>query len=181
MLKDDVIYLRAPEPQSDIDAMFRWENDDASWVDGRTRAPMSRFRLWDYLTNYSSDILASGQARFVICSRVAGAESEDVGLPIGCIDLYDVDALNRKAGVAVYIDSDNRRKGYAARALTLLAEYCRRDLGLHQLWAVVSVENSASRALFSRCGFAVSGRMRSWIRCADAYTDAFMLQRLLTD
>lgn len=181
MLKDDAIYLRAPEPQCDIDAMFRWENDASSWVDGRTRAPMSRYQLWEYLTNYSPDILASGQARFVICTRVAGYEAEDSGFPIGCIDLYDLDALNRRAGVAVYIDSGNRRNGYAARALTLMAGYCRRDLGLHQLWAVVSAENAASRALFCRCGFTVSGRMRSWIRCADAYTDAFIFQRLLTD
>lgn len=51
------ITLRAPEP-SDVDAMFRMENDPAVWPDGHTRAPLSRHLLATYVDNYTPDAFA---------------------------------------------------------------------------------------------------------------------------
>lgn len=171
MILNDNIILRAPEP-SDVDAMFRWENDSASWNAGRTRAPMSRHALWEYVNNYSADIMAAGQARFVI---VDGDSDE----PVGCVDLYDIDILNRRGGVGIYIEKGFRRQGYAQQAIGLLSLYCQRELGLHQLWAVISADNKASRALFRSCNFKECGRLRSWIRHSEHYKDALIAQSLL--
>lgn len=172
MIRGQGITLRAPEPDVDVDAMFRWENDSHAWSDGRTRAPMSRHQLWEYAENYSSDILSVGQARFIICR-------DDEIAQTGCIDLYDIDTLNRKAGVGVYVDARFRRMGIAKSALVALCEYCRVELGLHQLWAVVSGDNPVSCRLFESCGFVRAGRLRSWIRHGESYSDAYVMQRLL--
>lgn len=173
MICNEKIIFRAPEPQ-DVDAMFRWENDRASWPDGRTRCPMSRHALWQYVENYSADILASGQARFIIVDR----SSSDY---LGCVDLYDIDPINRRAGIGIYVESSARGQGIASMAIELLADYCRVDLGLHQLWAIMAADNQGSRSLFRRCAFKECGRLRSWIRQAEHYTDALIAQRLLTE
>lgn len=174
MITDGVIFLRAPEP-SDVDCLYFWENDSRSWNDGRVRAPMSRHILWQFVRDYNPDVLAAGQGRFMICLEQAG------GVAAGMIDLYDVDALNRRAGIGIYIGAEFRKQGLAARALELLAGYSAKELGLHQLWAVAGVRNTASGSLFERCGFKVSGRLKSWIRVGESYGDAFVFQRLLVD
>lgn len=172
MMTDGTITLRAPEP-SDVDAMFRWENDRTIWPDGRSRAPLSRHRLWQYVESYSADPLAEGELRLMIADNCTGEA-------VGCVDLYDVDAVNRRAGIGIVIDPAWRGRGYALKTLALIADYCRNDLGLHQLWAVAGAANEASRTLFERGGFTVAGRLRSWIRISGtSYGDAYIYQRLL--
>lgn len=171
MLTDGTITLRAPEP-SDIDMLYLWENDSSIWEEGAVRAPMSRKMLFDYVNNYNPDPNAAGQMRMVIALNATGDA-------IGCLDLYDYDALNRRSGVGIVIDESHRNRGYGIASLELLAEYCRRSLGLHQLWAIVSRSNDSSLALFKRAGFRSCGSLKSWIRTGDSYRDALFLQRLL--
>lgn len=136
MMSCGKILLRAPEP-SDVDAMFRWENDSAIWAYGRTRAPMSRFQLHEYVRNYSADPLSDGQARFIIELPGEGAA--------GCVDIYDLDPVNRRAAVGVVVDPTCRGRGLALDALVALCRYVWSELGLHQLWAVVARENIPSQ------------------------------------
>ena len=49
---------------------------------------------------------------------------------------------------------------------------------MHQLAAVVAVDNAPSIALFKSCGFKSTGRLRSWIRRGRTYADALIFQRL---
>lgn len=171
MITGDKMALRAPEP-CDVDMMFLWENDRSVWPHGRTRAPMSRQMLWEYVHNYDADILAAGQSRMVI----------DIdGDAVGMVDLYDIDVLNRRAGVSIMIGKPYRNAGNGLAALKLLAEYAHKDLGLHQLWAVVSSDNAPSRALFAAAGYSVSGCLRSWVRIGEHYTDAYVHQLLLVE
>lgn len=169
MIAHGKIVLRAPEP-ADVDAMFRWENDRSIWAYGRTRAPLSRFQLHEYVRNYPADPIADGQARFII---------EWNGEAAGCIDLYALDAVNRRAGVGVVVDTPYRGNGLALDALVALCGYMSADLGFHQLWAIVGVENISSRRLFESAGFSTSGRLRSWIRRGESYSDALVYQILL--
>ncbi len=171
MISDGVILLRAPEP-ADIDALFRWENDRDGWRYAVVRAPMSRQALWEYVHNYNPDVLAAGELRMVIVDA-GGGES------VGAVDLYDVDALNRRGGVGIVVDTQLRGRGYGCRAVNLVADYARMELGLHQLWAVVGRDNAASRSMFEHCGFKIGGCMQSWIRMGESYMDAYFYQRLL--
>ena len=170
-LNDGTIYLRALEPD-DAAILYEWENDPSVWQYGDRRAPLSMTQLRDYALNYDADPIRAGQLRLV----VALCATDEA---VGCIDLYEIDATNARAGVGVLTEKGRRGKGYALRALQLLCRYARVTLSLHQLWCNVSEENTASRGLFKKCGFETCGRLRSWLRRGDRYADAYFMQRML--
>lgn len=171
MLSNGTIRLRALEVD-DLDMLYLWENDTSSWRDGNNIAPFSRRMLAEYIDTYDGDIFKSQQLRLMIVDVAT-----DVA--VGMIDLYDFDAINRRAGVGIIIDEAHRGKGYAAAAIGLLCRYCHQRLGIHQLYAVTAIDNTASVALFQNCGFNISGKLRSWLRDGERYVDAYIHQRLL--
>ena len=172
LLFDDTIRLRALE-FSDLDLLYTIENDTSLWHNGVANAPFSRNALERYIQSASADVFTDEQLRLTIVETATGD-------PVGFVDLFELDHLNRRAGVGIVITPDKRRKGYGIRALNLLAEYSGRRLGLHQLWAVTASGNRASRALFASADFHTCGSLRSWLRIsASSYEDALMWQRLL--
>ena len=48
LLSNDAVSLRALEP-TDLETLYRWENDTALWTVSDTVAPYSREALWQYL------------------------------------------------------------------------------------------------------------------------------------
>lgn len=169
MLTDDVVTLRAPEPD-DVDMMYLAENDVTLWNDGVTFAPVSRKQLWDYVENYDGNIYSAGQLRLVI---------ESQGSVAGIIDLYDYDRINLRAYVGVTVLQPMRCKGIATRALRLLSDYCRRSLGMHQLAAVVRCDNVPSVRLFTSAGFTETGHFVDWIKRGNGYVSAIHYQKIL--
>ena len=170
LLSDGVVALRAPEPH-DIDIMLRWENDSTAWTSATTAAPFSRRNIEDYVMTYDPDIFSARQLRLII---------ETAGRPVGAVDLFEFDPLNRRAGMGIVVDPDERRSGIARRALNLLAIYGASRIGLHQIWAMAAADNEASGALLASAGYVISGRLRSWLRRGESYIDAYIYQRLLT-
>lgn len=166
-----MIRLRALEP-IDVDTLYRWENDPAVWGVGATLAPYSRKQLWDYVDSYDGDIYSAKQLRLMIVD-------DGTGETVGTVDLYDFDPANSRCGIGILVASEYRRRGYAFLALNAVCDYCRSRLSLHQLYAVAGADNIASRDLFLKAGFRISGRLRSWICSAGRYTDAFIMQKLL--
>lgn len=165
-----MITLRALEP-IDVDTLYRWENDPAVWGVGSTLAPYSRKQLWDYIDSYDGDIFSAKQLRLMIALPS--------GETIGTIDLFDFDATNSRCAVGILIANEYRRQGYGLQALEAIANYCRTTLSLHQLYCIVGIDNIPSRALFEKAGYTASGRLRSWIRRAGTYTDAYIYQKML--
>ena len=89
LLRNDIIALRALEP-TDLDTLYRWENDSRLWYASDTVAPYSRAALWQYLENYTADIYAQRQLRLMI------VRSDD-DTPLGTIDYLNFDPLNNRA------------------------------------------------------------------------------------
>ncbi len=170
LLSDGLVTLRPPEPY-DIEIILGWENDTRAWTSATTAAPFSRRNIEEYVMTYDPDIFASRQLRLIV---------ETEGRAMGAIDLFDFDPVNRRAGLGIVIDAEARRRGLALRALTLMARYGRERIGLHQIWALVAADNDPSRALFARAGYAIAGRLRSWLRRGESYSDAYIYQLLLT-
>lgn len=171
MISDTNIYLRAPEP-GDLSTMYAVENDRSLWQSSAVRAPMSMYKLRQFVEAYDANVLATDSGRFTICRR-----SDDALL--GFIDYFELDTLNRRTGIGLVVLEEYRGKGYGTASINLLAEYLGRELGLHALWAVIAQDNQPSRATFEAAGFTTSGRLRSWIRTGSTYTDALLYQRLL--
>ena len=137
--------LRALEP-GDIELMYAWENDTEIWGVSGTLAPFSRHTLERFIEGQQFDIFQTRQQRLII-------ETPE-GLPVGALDLFDLDPVNLRAGVGILIhDTAQRGKGYAADAVETVCSYARDMLHLHQLWCSVEAGNAASLALFRHAGF----------------------------
>lgn len=168
-LKDEILTLRAPE-QSDLEKLFIWENDSSQWHVGNAIAPYSHKQLWDYIEDYDADIFRSRQLRFIIVENKTSK-------PIGTIDLFDFDPINRHATLGILIEKEYRHYGYAFRALNLICVYCSEHLGIHSLLAVTAKGNLPALGLFKKTGFDTCGCLRSWIRLGNTYEDAVLLQK----
>lgn len=169
-MADSQLILRALEPL-DVDTLYRWENDPSVWDVGCTLAPYSRKQLWDYVDSYDGDIFSARQLRLMIA--LPGGET------VGTVDLYDFDPANSRCAVGILIAPAYRRKGYGLLSLDMLARHCRHHLSLHQLYCIVGADNTPSRTLFEKAGYNISGRLRSWLRTANTYTDAYLYQKML--
>ncbi len=163
--------FRPIEP-SDTDFLFLLENDREVASAGFGTAPASRRMLWDYANNYTADIFAEKQLRLIILDPESGR-------PAGTVDIADFNPRDRRGFVGIAIAPEFRRRGIATAALEELCNYAARELGMHQLAALVAYDNAPSRALFARAGFKQCGHLRSWIRHGESYRDAVLLQKLL--
>lgn len=171
MMDDGILWLRALEP-TDLDTLYRWENDSSLWDVGCSIAPFSRKQLWDYIENYDADIFNARQLRLIV-------EEKATGKAVGTIDMYDFDPVHRRAWVGVLIDSAVSHRGYGTRSLELLARYASDRLGVHQLMAVVPEGNEWSCRLFEKCGYHRSGILIDWLRAGSVYRDAVIFQLIL--
>jgi diamine N-acetyltransferase len=165
------INLRMPEP-ADVDLLYLWENDLSVWRVSTTVVPFSRFQMEQYVMNSQHDIFSDRQLRLMI-DLVPGGGARKT---IGCIDLFDFDPLNRRAGVGILIIKEEREKGYASDALTLLIRYSFEILNLHQLYCNISVGNDPSIRLFSKAGFEQIGVKKEWRIIDNKWNDEIMFQ-----
>ena len=171
MLNDNVIALRALEP-SDLDTLYRWENDTALWVVSDTVAPYSREALWHYLEEYTGDIYAQRQLRLMITM-------DGDGTPVGTVDFLNFDPLNNRAELGLFIQREYRGRGLGLRALELLTAYAREHIGLRQLYVYIAVDNVVCLKLFENYGYRRVGTLQSWVKRGTVYHDVVLLQMIL--
>ena len=166
------ITLRPLEP-SDIDLLYQWENNIEIWEVSNTKTPFSKHILAQYLMEAAKDIYETKQLRLVIQNEKMEA--------IGAVDLFDFEPYHQRAGVGVLIHNKNdRNKGYAGDALQALANYSLEVLGLKQLYANITTDNTNSIQLFEKCGYLKSGIKKDWIKTSTGWKDEILFQKLLT-
>lgn len=168
-LKGTKIYLRALEPE-DLEFVYAVENNEAIWEVSNTQTPYSKFLIRQYLENAHQDIYEAKQLRLAICKN----DSADA---IGLIDLFDFDPKNKRAGVGIIIQNESdRHSGYGKEALGLVIGYAFNQLQLHQLYANISTENSASLSLFTTFGFEKIGVKKDWNFTRNRFHDEALFQ-----
>ena len=160
--------LRAVE-QSDVEIMYRWENDPEVWRVSGTTSPFSRDQLQRFVDQQRFDIYATRQLRLII---------DDMrGRSVGAVDLFDFDPQMRRLGIGILVyDESDRRHGYASAAVAAVQRYARQTLGIHQIWCSMEASNRASMALFRSAGFEECGCRRDWIWTPDGYRDEIIMQ-----
>lgn len=166
-----MVTLRALEP-TDLDVLYRWENDTTLWIVSDTVAPYSREALWHYLQEYTGDIYAQRQLRLII------ALSQD-GTAAGTVDFLNFDPLNNRAELGLFISSEMRGRGLGRQALDLITTYSREHLGLRQLYVFIAVDNVACLHLFEQYGYRRVGVIESWVKRGTSYHDVVLMQMLL--
>jgi len=168
-LKGPEIYLRALEPE-DLEFVYAIENNESIWEVSNTQTPYSRFLIRQYLENAHQDIYEAKQLRLAICKN----ESSEA---IGLIDLFDFDPKNKRAGVGIIIqDETDRHSGYGKEALGLVIDYAFQQLQLHQLYANIGTENSASLSLFATFGFQKIWVKKDWNFTKNRFHDEILFQ-----
>ena len=161
-LKGDFIYLRALEPE-DLEFLYSLENNESIWEVSNTTVPFSKFILKQYLENSYKDIFEAKQLRLVICKS-------DSNKAIGCIDLFDFEPKHKRIGVGIIISSkEDSQKGYATEGLKLIIDYVFLHLNLHQIYANITEDNTASLSLFIKANFKKVGVKKDWIYSLGKY------------
>ena len=192
LLSNDNITLRALEP-TDLDTLYRWENDTTLWAVSDTAAPYSREALWHYLENYTGDIYAQRQLRLMIVLSTDENYTGDIyaqrqlrlmivlstdGTPVGTIDFLNFDPLNNRAELGLFIADEYRGKGLGRQALDLLSAYARDHIGLRQLYVFIALDNTVCLNLFENYGYCRVGVLQSWLKRGTTYRDVALLQML---
>lgn len=154
MIKGKNIILRAVEPV-DIDFIFDIENDTEIWKVSNTLLPFSRFEIEQYVLSSERDIFSTRQLRLIIVEISSGNS-------IGCIDIFDFDPKNQRAGLGIVIGKNYRNSGFATEALQILLEYAFKTLNLHQLYCHITPDNTGSIRLFVKNGFRYIGTRKDW-------------------
>lgn len=168
ILSNGTLRLRAPE-LGDLDFLYSLENNPSLWLASANVLPYSRYQLERYIRESAHDIYTDRQIRFVI-ERISDK------VPVGCIDLTDIDPYNAKAEVGVGVLPEYRRSGYASGAFDILKSYCDNFLHLNQIFGFVSVHNEECVNLFINKGFTQSGLLKEWIRGEESYQDVAVMQ-----
>lgn len=168
-LQGKSIYLRALEP-NDLEFLYVMENNESIWEVSNTQTPYSRFLIRQYLKNAHQDIYEAKQLRLAICR-------EQDFPALGLIDLFDFDPKNNRAGVGIVIQNEeDRNSGAGGEALDLVIKYAFRKLNLHQLYANIGEDNTASLALFTKFGFQKIGIKKQWNLVDGKYKDEILFQ-----
>lgn len=169
LFKSKRLHLRALE-LSDVDCIYKWENNTADWDNSSNMVPYSYFQVESYIKNNNSNLLVDLEVRFLV-------ETHE-GEKVGTVDLCNFDEQNSRAYIGVYIDEQYRRKGYATEACQLLVEYARDFVCLNQLVAEVVITNTASMALFKRLGFEQTAILPQWYKSNGEYRNIYVFQML---
>jgi len=172
LLKGEHIFLRSLEME-DLDFLYRLENDTSIWEISGTLTPYSKGVLRQYLKNVHKDIYEAKQLRMGICKMP--------GELVGLVDLFDFDPKNSRAGLGIIIlEANDRNNGMGAEAVRLLVDYAFEILNLHQLYAHVLEDNTASMRLFEKLGFKKTGVKRDWVRSGPTFKNELLYQKIST-
>ena len=149
----DLLTLRALEP-GDVDTRYLWENDVSEWYSRQNMTPASRYQIWQYIHSYDGSLYGGNQLRMMACLAD--------GIPVGTVDLYDIDAANRRAWVGIYIAPQWRGCGYARETLRQISQYAYDHLAIAHLAAEVAADNEPSCRLFEAAGYRLGGCLHAW-------------------
>ncbi len=164
-------HLRALEP-SDIDAIYRWENDPTTWIYSAAHQPFSRNALQRFINEHDGcDFYTSRQLRLM-------ADIDGIGT-VGCVDLFDFDPFHRHAALGLLVDNSHRNKGYGSSILNEVESFAKDNFNLHQLFCDISEENIACLRLFIKNGYNKCGTKKEWIWNSGSWTNAISLQKII--
>ena len=140
-----MLRLRKIEP-TDLPYLYQWENDARMWADSDTHNPLSQADLREYIASTTGDIYRDGQLRLMI---------EDEGVTLGCIDLFDFDARNRKAAIGMYIAPHARGKGVGKLIFTTAMSMAK-DMGYNHLYFSTYNVLKPARNMYRNLGFVIT-------------------------
>jgi RimJ/RimL family protein N-acetyltransferase len=163
-LTDGTIGLRPPRP-GDVPAMVAACQDP-------------EIPRW---TSVPSPYTREDAERFLAIAATEAANGEGVALAvtdsgdrlIGTIGLMEVDRERGSAEIGYWTAAPARGRGAATRAVLLLRDWARHELGLSELEVLPHRDNRPSQRVAERAGFAATGEIRSVPRMPPGKRDGY--------
>lgn len=168
MYEGRLVRLRAFE-RDDVDANHAFVNDYDTVRGMLSGIPFpssmqDEYRWLEQQTSYSR-----GEYQFAI--------EDGSGSLVGRCGATRVDWKNRVAELAIMIGTPYRGRGYGTEAMSLLCDFCFREMNLHKLKVSVFSFNEAAVRCYERCGFTREGLLRNEVFRDGAYRDVVVLAR----
>ena len=172
------IYLSPMDPD-DAALYTKWMNDleVTRWLTMHSSVfslPAERA----YLENTAKE---TNKHQFSIVLRGGGDAPGGYRL-LGNISLMDVNQINRRATLGVFIgEEEDRSKGYGTEAIRLLVEYGFNWLGLRNIDLHVNSSNARAIACYKKAGFREYGRRHCAIFADGQWYDDLLMEALAPD
>jgi len=152
---------------SDVDFVLEIENNKNIWKVSDTITEYDREEIISFITKIIIEGLDNQQKRWIItCNNEA----------CGCIDLFDYDRHNSRAGIGIVIHESKQNKGIATKALKKFIIFCKKELKLNQLYCTVLPNNESSMKLFTKRGFIKTGLRKEWTKYENVWYDEIFFQ-----
>ena len=90
---------------------------------------------------------------------------------VGVLGQHYIDGIDKKTELGYWLDAGSQGRGLMTRAMTRLLEHIFTDLELNRVVLHCGVENTRSRAIPERLGFALEGILRQSQWLYDRYID----------
>jgi diamine N-acetyltransferase len=149
MIVADDIYLR-PVSMRDFHIIHEWENNPEFWPVTGTPGPFSEEDIEEFIRT-SGNLFSHHQMRWIICSK-----RDDQ--PIGALDVFEYNAIDRTAGMGILIaEKRNRKRGFAHQAISVFCKFAFETLHLNSLHCIVYLDNTSSIKLFEKNKFQAKG------------------------
>lgn len=98
---------------------------------------------------------------------------------LGSISLHDIDLMNRKAVLGIFIgDNEDRNNGYGTEAIKLLLDYGFNYMNLNNIELSLMEFNERALACYKKCGFKEYGRRRKCNFINGKYYDSIKMDIL---
>jgi diamine N-acetyltransferase len=151
----------------DAEFILEIENNKDIWKVSHTTEEFSKKDIELFIARNILEGLSTHQKRWIITYN---------SIKCGCIDLFDFDESNKRAGIGIVIHKNFQNKGIATKALNKFINYSNKDLKLHQLYCTILEDNNHSIKLFTKAGFKETGHREHWTLYKDKYFDEIFYQ-----
>ena len=99
--------------------------------------------------------------------------------PVGCVELYNYDPINRRAAVGIVVSNEYRHKGFGSAMVQALTYFCRANTSLHQVYADIAATNAPSIHIFQKAGYQHCATLHDWVIRSDNFIDTLRYQLIL--
>ena len=147
MFSSDNIKLRSLEYE-DLPTLVEWMNQKEI-MEGILRVVPTSL----YATRKWYDNLGQDKSKMVFA-----IEENYTGKFIGCIGLNDINLIDKKAELYIYIgEKSARRQGYSVLAIDIMVNYCFDYLNLNKIFLNVREDNMIAIKSYIKSGFLKEG------------------------
>ncbi len=99
--------------------------------------------------------------------------------PVGCVELYNYDPINRRAAVGIVVSNEYRHQGHGSAMIQALSDFCRQNTSLHQIYADIAATNAPSIHIFQKAGYIHCATLTDWVVRSDKFIDTYRYQLIL--